>query len=553
MLGDCGPSRQPASELSLAILLQRAWACAVAAICAAVFAPLAALAAEDSAAETAYRAKPDAAVAEQIVRRALEHNQTVKAINWAERMVRSPGATADQQALAAKLRGQLRWKLGDLGYAEVKITVRPPTALVLFDGKELLPRTGVHVLWATEGNHEVSAEAPEFTTSLQHISAVRNEKAAVELMLASTKAPILRVFAKPACDVWIDGVLAGPSRKVKFALAPGPHRVELRAAGFASQQREFEVNNGDELEWDAQLVAGAGEKGGPGGVHRASDVNREVTERELNETGETGPNIAHAPEVDSPLDGKRDSRVSVSRPTGKSGALPSERKVGPDISGKAPADGGEAPAVFADPGGTASAPWSGRTKGWLLAAPGLAALAGGAAWAMLGAREAEKVNQSLAYGDPGYDAAYDAAAKKATLGYAAAGAGALLTAGGAYYLFGRDGLGRSGKGRLLAGAGALALGAAAYTWLGARAVLASAGGFTAAHPEYQRRVDLGHRDSNLAYGIGGAGLIAAGIGSWLWLGGPSRSADSDLGAPSRWALVPVSGNGQTGALLSWTF
>lgn len=107
--------------------------------------------------------------------------------------------------------------------------------------------------------------------------------------------------------------------------------------------------------------------------------------------------------------------------------------------------------------------------------PGLALIGGGVAYAVVASQAAEAVNQRLAPSDPEYQTAYDKAALNAYIGYGAAGVGVIGTGIGAAYLFGKDGLGRSGKGTLLLSTGVLTAGMGGWLLLGAMDVAASAG------------------------------------------------------------------------------
>ena len=503
-----------------------------------VYSPNKSHANEGSAAEQAYALKPSADVAEQVAREALAKNQLVRAINWAERMVRSPNVTIGQQSWVAKLRGQLKWKLGDLGFAELRIGVKPAHAVVSVDGNELRPSTAQHAVWVSEGAHTVTAEAPEFAPSEQAISIVRNEKSAIELVMATTKAPVIYVMARPVCDVLIDEKMVGTSKKQRFVVAAGAHRVELRAPGYLPQIRQLTLLLGEEYAWQANLeraVADSSRKPGP------SAVDRDVTDLESGEAGESGPNIAHAPDIDSPLDGKRDSRVRVSRDAGSSSTVGS-RKTGAADAVSDRADSGPSPAPVAAAVANSdlpSAPWSGPTKGLLLITPGLAMIAAGAAYTLVSTRAAERINQEVPYGDPDYEANYDKAAAGATIGYGLMAGGALLSGAGSYYVFGRDGFSKTRRGAVITASGVAAAGLGAWIWLGAGDVLASAAVFTAGHPEHDRRVALGQRDTLVGQGVAGAGVVIAGVGIWQLVSGLQATAHNPRTTPNSWAIVPV--------------
>ncbi len=509
--------------------------------------------AEEMAAERAYAASPRADLAEQVARHYHDRNQPVRAINWAERMVRSPGATAAQGAWAAKLRAQLKWKLGDLGYGEVRIAVRPGHAIVSIDGKDILPHVAQHAVWLTEGAHLVSADAPDFAPAETGINIVRNEKANAELVLVSTKAPIVVVQAVPECDVLVDDKLAGKSRQRRFPIAAGNRKLMFRAEGHVPQLRTMTLVAGEEYLVEVRLQRVSNERDHP----KVAVVDREVTELERAETGEAGPNIAHAPDVDSPLDGKRNARVDVSRDAG-GGTVGGSRKAGVELggrlgSGSGGGGGNVAPPVAIGAGGAdnPSAPMSARTKGLLLAVPGLLAMGGGAAYVVMSANAAEKVNQELPYGDPNYDAAYDKAAKGALIGYGALGGGALLTGAGAWYLIGKGGVGKQGRGVLLTGTGLAAAGVGAWMYLGASSVLSSAAEFASVHPEYQRRMDLGKRDTLYSQVTMGAGGLVALLGVWQLVTAPKSTGQAELERPGlAWSLMPVVTSRQTGAAFS---
>ena len=512
------------------------------------------VAAEELAAESQYRAAPSAALAESAARHWLAKGQLARAINWVERMVRSPGVGPEQMGFASKVRGELKWKLGDLGYAPLEIRIKPAYAVVTVDSKELLPRTANHLLWVAEGGHTVHAETPDFSTFEQVVAAVRNEKEIIDITLVNIRQPSLVVQVQPPCDVWIDGLLAGPSQKGRFAVSVGAHSVEFRLPGYLPVLRAIEVVVGSDVKLVVQLEPRPRDRQAQKG---ASDVRREVTEHELNEAGEAGPDIAHAPDVDSPLNGKGSPRVVVSRDASK--AVPaSERKGAVDLSGRSPGpaaadSGGFVVDTGNGDGGSGGVRWSGRTKGLLLAVPGMLLLAGGAGYGIKGAQDAENVNKTLVYGDPTYSTAYDAAAKKTYTGYAALGAGAVLTGVGAAWLFGRDGLTRSGRGALLTVAGLATAAAGSYLYLGATAEVKSAGEVVLANPEYQRRLQVGHRDTLVAYGVAGAGVAVTAVGLWQWLTGPSRSADTGrppTSPPLQWSVLPAVAPGHTGAGLS---
>lgn len=510
-------------------------------------------------AEAAWKAAPSADAAEKAARAALDKGQLARGINWIERMVRSPGLKPAQTAWAAKMRADLKWKLVDAGFGQLQVSVIPSNAHVTVDGKQLLPVGGNHLVWLAEGGHQVAATAPEHATYDQFVNVVRGEKRDADIRLALTRAPVLVLEVRPVCDVYIDQVRLGASSKGRFTVTPGSHLVELRLDGFVNYIATLNFVVGEEKRMGVQLVKkGDNEPPRP----KVSDVDRPILDTERQDHGEVGPDLTAGPQVESPISGRKTQRVTVDRQPKGSSSGPDHPVVGGPS--ERVASGGDTPPESS--GGAAeysgsvtdsapSQPWSASTKGWLLAGPGLAALAGGAYFALSSAREAENVNETLTYGDPGYDAAYAKQEQNTYIGYAAMGAGAVLTGWGSYYLLAKGGLSRTGRGALATGVGAAALGAAAYVFLGAQTTLSSTQDLPANHPEIDRRIAVAQSNANVAYGLGGAGALVAGLGVyWLLTGGSSSSTQADLphqtaSSTSHFTLIPQVNAGYSGASL----
>ncbi len=512
----------------------------------------------DEPAEAAWKAAPSADAAEQAARAALDKGQLARGLNWIERMVRSPGLRPAQTAWAAKMRADLKWKAVDAGFGQLQVTVVPSQAHVTVDGKQLLPVGGNHMVWLSEGGHQVVATAPEHGNFDQFVNVVRGEKREIDIHLPLTRAPVLILEVRPACDVYVDQVRMGSSSKSRFTVTPGPHLVELRLDGFVNYIATLHFVMGEEKRLGVQLVKRGDE--GPSGP-KVSDVDRPILDSERQDHGETGPDLAAGPQVESPISGRKTQRVSVDRqPKATTGGPDHPVVGGPGASGSS---GAEAPGGGSGPGdysGSVAAdgpsqPWSASTKGWMLAGPGLLALAGGAYYALSSARAAENVNETLAYGDSGYDAAYEKQQQNTYVGYAAMGAGAVLTGWGSYYLLAKGGLSRTGRGALAAGVGAAALGAAAYVFLGAQTTLNSTADLPANHPEIDRRIAVAQSNATVAYGLGGAGALVASLGVyWLVTGGSSSSVQAELpsqtaSSTSHFTLIPQVSTGFSGASL----
>jgi hypothetical protein len=249
-----------------------------------------------------------------------------------------------------------------------------------------------------------------------------------------------------------------------------------------------------------------------------------------------------------PARGKMPASGAKAEPENRQGsptAAPSEPN-----GGEGPAAAPEAQATLVDQPAAPSEPWSDTTKGWLLGGAGLGLAAGGAVYAILASQDAEAANRGP-YGDPGYREAYEGAANRAFVGYGVAGAGALISGWGSYYLFGNQGLSRSGRGWLLTATGLATAGAGGWLASIAAETLSSAADFSSRHPEYDRRVALGERDLLISYGVAGAGVVLVGAGIWQWLGSSSPAlarVPGDTG--SHWALMPQVSPGHSGAIFT---
>lgn len=513
--------------------------------------------------EAEYRRSPHAGLAERAAKAYLEKGNLGRAINWVERMVRSPAVTPEQLAWAAKVRGELRWRLVDLGLGPLNINVTPATAVVSIDGRDLLPITSNHLVWLQEGTHQLLVGAPDHATVEQMVTVARGEKRTVDARLAVSRLPVLRFKVTPVANLWIDGKAMGSTARDSIAVAEGEHMVELRASGYQSWIGTVQLTMGQERLLDIKLVIGEDPAGQPGRV--ASDVRRPVTQQERAEGAERGPELTRGPQVDSRLDdgslGNQGAGKTIETPKARAAVANGD---GPSGAGEpsAPAEDRHVPVVDVEESSPApqGAAWADTTKGWLLGGTGLLLLAGGAGYAVLATQEAEVANQ-LPYGDPTYEEAYKAAAGRTYIGYGALGTGALLSGWGAYYLFGNQGLSRKGKGALLTGSGAVAVAVGLWMRTAAAETLASADDFSVAHPEFQRRTELGARDLVISYSVAGLGAAVVGAGAWLLLtgsGGGAASSAATLPAKAAgmvrsWHVAPLFSAGATGATLGCMF
>lgn len=502
------------------------------------------------AGEAEYRTAPHAAAAEKAARAWLAKGSLGKAINWVERMVRSPGVTPAQQSWAAKVRADLRWQLVDLGLGPLAITAIPSSAEVSIDGKDLLPRTGNYLVWLQEGSHQLLVVAEDHAPLEQLVTVARGEKRSVEARLTLTRPPRILLRVAPLANLWIDGKALGSTARDFVAVSPGPHLIELRAPGHRAWVGSVDLAAGQSHLLQVQLEVEPDDAAVAGRV--ASDVRRPVTAQERGEGAERSPDLTRDPEVSAP------GGVTLGKPgqagskaSGDTAPAPAVRpaEAAPAEAGPSAVETVEAPAPEA-----AAAPWSDLTKGWLLGGSGLGLMAGGAVYAILAAQDAEAANRRP-YGDPDYRDSYQDAAARAYLGYGVAGAGALLTGWGSVYLLGNQGLSRSGRGWLLTGTGLATAGVAGWMLSIAVETAQSAASLPAGHPEIDRRIALAQRDQWTAYGVAGAGAALVGVGLWQFLtsGSAASLAEGRAAEAPGWSLAPQLGAGRVGAAFTATW
>ena len=518
-------------------------------------------AAQPDPAEEQYRHRPNAELAAQLGRKALEAGQLARGMNWLERSIRSPGANWQHQSYLGKMQTELKWRLSDAGYGAVQISVHPPKATVQVDGIELPLRGAVHVLWLKEGGHIVDAEAmPDHGPVSQAISARRSERVRVNLTCPLTRAPVLLLHCKQDAEVWLDGAFVGRANKRRFVTTPGTHLVELREPGFNSWVHELSFSIGEEKRFDIDL-----EREGTDLNKRrqASQVDRPLLPIEVEERGDNR-DLGTAPQFDSPLE-RGKMRPDVDRGNGPPLEEKGRKNFGklPEAGGREASAGPERSASrepVADAGNVSSGtetsspstPWQRTTKGWLFAGTGIAALGSGVALAVLGAQAAEAANQdrSTLGDDDEYLAAFNQGKQQTQIGYAAAGVGAVGLGVGAYYLLGDGGLSRKGKGGLLIGLGAVAEGVAAWLLLDAMSTAKTANRLSLPDVDYPRRYETAEREANVAYGVMAGGAVLAGAGLYLALTGGSSVAALEETTERKWAVVPWLGKG-AGGVLSW--
>jgi len=508
--------------------------------------------AAESADERQYQRAPSATVAERIARQALDQGRIPKAMNWVERMLRSPGVAPKQLAWAARVRQDLRWTLRDQGFGNLVVTVHPAHATLAVDGKEVFPRTSMHSLWLPEGTHDVAAVAPDHAGAQQIVSVAREEKRTAAIVLQLNRAPVLVFNVQADAEVWIDKVYAGEGRQVRFATAPGNHLIEIRKKDHHAWLREVTLAAGEVLKFDVDLAANADD--GVPRTPRASSVDRPLVPHEYARPGvlqEAGMQArSGVPELaDTRRDQNKPAGHPASAPTQEqpSDAVEANPEAAPDEVAVAATvqEAPAAPSVAAELE-QPSAPTSGTTKGLLFAAAGVALAGGGVATAIYARNAAAEIDATVKPSDPTYSEQYAAAERVAYIGYGTAAVGGAGLVVGSVYLFGHGGLSRSGKGWTLTTVGVLTGAAAGYLLMSAMDEAAAANALPAKDPDFDRRYATATQNAYIAYGTAGAAALLTGAGVYLLMtqGSGSVTAQAPESATEpRWACAPWIGSG----------
>ena len=475
-----------------------------------------------------FQRAPSASVAERIARQSLDQGYAAKAMNWVERMLRSPGVKPEQLAWANHVRQDLRWVLRDEGFGNLVVTVHPPDAALAVDGKEVFPRTSMHSLWLPEGSHDLAAAAADHEGAQQIVSVAREEKRTAAIVLHLSRPPVLLLKVRQQGDVWVDNVFVGESRKQRFLLTPGVHVVEVRAPTLRPWMREVSLAPGETRSYDVDLAAIA--DANVPRTPRASTVNRPLLPGEY-----ARPGVLQDPgsEAKSGTPQLADfNRISAKSSLGAPNTATPETAPSKPVEYAAAAEDvpvrevasspvelpppvREAELTVAAAPEAPSTPMARSTKGWLLAGAGVAVAGAGAATAVYAMNAAAHVDAVMKPTDPNYATDYSAAQRLAYIGYGVSAVGGASLIVGGYYLFGNEGLTRRGKGWTLTTMGVLTGGAGAYLLTSAMSAVAAANALPAKDPDYDRQYAAGSRTATIAYGTLGGAALLAGVGIYL--------------------------------------
>ncbi len=461
------------------------------------------------------------------------------AANWAERALACPNQDSAHRRASALLR-ELHWPLRDAEAGLVEIQVHPPHALLTVDDVPFLPKRAHYRIWLRSGSHQVLATLAGFATEELIVDAKAGETRSQSIRLRDMRPAVLELDVRPVTgEVWVDGMYQGLSTRRVFQVRAGQRLLEIKADGFMPWTDTWVLAPAERRRVDAQLErAGALRRNRP----TASNADRPLSPLELANRGERHE-LGHRPIDRLRHEGGR-PQVSGSAEDAKprnedgEGAPALDSPTSPNATPALPSDAPVEVALGADEQVEApSSPMSSIAKGALWLGTGAAFAAVGAGMVLYGIGEAQAATEA-AVQQKAYRARYDAAANLVYAGYGAVGAGAIAAGVSSLYLFGSDGLGRAGRGWLLAGVGTATAAVGAAVMLQAGAAATSADAFSSGDPRYGAIIDgaTSAWQAGLAAAVVG-GCLAAG-GTWLLMV-PGQVQEAQA-TPT---LLPMAGGG----------
>jgi hypothetical protein len=168
-----------------------------------------------------------------------------------ERFLASSDATADaiDRAHAEAILVEAR-----AAVAEVVLTVSPAEASVRVDGLATGGEGASRTLRLDPGEHRVEVAAAGYGARASDLALLPGARETLEVSLVPV-APHLDVIPSVAsAEILVDGILSGIGR-ASLDVDIGPHRVEVRAPGYARYDELLETGPGDEVELRPALAA----------------------------------------------------------------------------------------------------------------------------------------------------------------------------------------------------------------------------------------------------------------------------------------------------------
>jgi hypothetical protein len=211
----------------------------------------------------AYDLIPNALVLYNIGLVYAQMGRPVEAVDALDKLLAAPGSLAEDKLTRAKrTRDDQAQRIAELSV----VTSVPATIEVDNVAVGSAPLTAP--LKISGGVHVVGAVAAGYVPSRKEVTVAGGQKAEVSLELAQMQGRAAHLTLRthlPAADVFIDDQATGKTPlSQSITLAPGPHKIELRRAGYESARQDIALGEGAtgevtlEPEEDKSAVATAG-------------------------------------------------------------------------------------------------------------------------------------------------------------------------------------------------------------------------------------------------------------------------------------------------------
>jgi len=168
----------------------------------------------------------------------------VEATAALEEVLAAPAGLSPERMATAKLR--LDEQVART--AEVTVTANVDGATVEVDGVEAAKLPLAKPLRVTSGSHVIGAIAAGYAPLRRELTIASREKQSMSFDLIPTQGRLAHLAVKthlPGADVFADGQRIGVTPlSASFPLLPGPHRVELRRAGYATASSALTLGEG---------------------------------------------------------------------------------------------------------------------------------------------------------------------------------------------------------------------------------------------------------------------------------------------------------------------
>jgi Serine/threonine protein kinase len=147
--------------------------------------------------------------------------------------------------------------------AILKVNIKPLTAIVSLDEKDISPQEIMNGKSVTAGPHVISASASGYETYQSSFSVEPGVKQIIDISMtqAIKGSGLLHVYSYPWSDLYVDGILQGTTPTPKpLAFLEGEHDLQLRRQGYKTFSETVSVLKGQVTHIQINL-----EKLGPSG------------------------------------------------------------------------------------------------------------------------------------------------------------------------------------------------------------------------------------------------------------------------------------------------